>query len=190
MPEDREAESHADGHDRDKLERWRQGLEDDEPGAFPICAIFLVSESDQRAHDSFRKFRDSFESRKARFHHVVIFGQHGVSTTVRALLADLSLPPEHLPCLLMAAGAEAKEAMVFKLPAGNEPEPSNPSESPTREALLGQVESLIDRDTEMDGRAPLGDLANLALGALDGGATRDLGGRTLVQVAASLQTRV
>ncbi len=185
MPEDRETESHADGHDRDKLERWRLGLEQDETGAFPVCAIFLVSENDQRAHDSFREFRDSFESRKAGFHHVVIFGQHGVSTTVRALLADLSLPPEHLPCLVLAAGAEAKEAMVFKLPAGNEPEPSNSGETPTPEALLGQVESLIDRDKERDGRAPLGDLRDL-----DGGVTRDLGGKSLVQVAASLQTRV
>ncbi len=187
MPEDRDSESHADGHDRDKLERWRLGLEQDEPGAFPICAIFLVSEIDQRAHDSFRKFRDSFESRKAGFHHVVIFGQHGVSTTVRALLADLSLPPEHLPCLVMAAGSEAKEAVAFTLPAGNEPAPSNPSEAPTPEALLLQVESLIDSNKERDGKAALGDLGDL--GDLDGGITRDLGGITLVQVAASLQTR-
>ena len=166
-------ESHADSHDRDKLDRWRHGLGQDEPGSFPVCAIFLVSENDQNAHDAFRNFRDSFESRNAGFHHLVIFGQHGVSTTVRALLADLGLPPDHLPCLLMATGAEVEELAVFQLPSGNG------DEDPTPETLLGQVESVIDGGEE-----------KLRLGDVTGGITRDLGGRTLAQLADSLAARI
>ena len=172
-------ESHADNHDRDKLDRWRQGLEQDEPGSFPVCAVFLVSENDRNAHDSFRKFRDSFETRNAGFHHVVIFGQHGVSTTVRALLAELGLPPDHLPCLVVAAGAEGKEAAVFQLPSGNQPAESIQNEAPTPETLLKQVESVIDGGD----RKP-------RLGGMAGGVTRDLGGRTLAQLADSLAAQV
>ena len=183
MPDSHEHETHADGHDRDKLERWRRGLDQDQPGSFPVCAVFLVSESDQEAHDSFRRFRDSFESRDAGFHHLVIFGQHGVSTTVRALLTELSLTPGHLPYLVITSGAEAKQATVFPLPPGNRPEspPEAPvtSEAPSAETLLGQVESAIDGS---DGK--------LGLGEISGGITRGLGGRTLTQVAASLLAKV
>ena len=166
-------ESHADSHDRDKLDRWSQGLEQDGAGSFPVCAVFLVSEHDRNAHDAFRKFRDSFEGRNAGFHHLVIFGQHGVSTTVRALLAELGLPGDHLPCLLMATGAEGKEFAVFQLPSGNG------DEDQTLEKLLGQVESVIDGG---EGKLRLGDVA--------GGINRDMGGRTLAQVAASLLARI
>ena len=180
-------ESHADSHDRDKLDRWRQGLEQDEPGSFPVRAIFLVSEKDQYAHDSFRKFRDSFETRNAGFHHLVIFGQHGVSSTVRSLLTELGLPSDNLPCLVMAPLAGGKEVTVFQLPSGNEleasPEASGvasiESEAPTPETLLRQVESVID---ESAGKLRLGDMS--------GGVTRDLGGRTLAQVAASLAVQI
>ena len=176
-------ESHADSHDRDKLDRWRQGLEQDEPGSFPVCAVFLVSEIDQNAHDFFRKFRDSFERKNAGFHHLVIFGQHGVSTTVRALLAELGLPAGHLPCLLMASGAQGEEVAVFQLPSGNgpevSPEASIQNEAPTPETLLAQVESVID-----------GGAGKLRLVDVPGGITRDLGGRTLAQLADALAAQI
>ena len=182
MGEPHENESHADSHDRDKLERWRAGLEQDALGAFPICAVFLVSESDQNAHDSFRRFRDSFESRNAGFHHLVIFGQHGVSSAVRALLAELSLSSDHLPCLVMVAGAEGKEALVFQLPSGNESngliETPAGNETPALETLLVQVESLID-----------GSEATFGLADLAGGVTHGLGGRTLAAMVSSLSAK-
>ena len=166
------AESHADNHDRDKLDRWRQGLEQDEPGSFPVCAIFLVSESDHNAHDSFREFRDSFESRNAGFHHLVIFGQHGVSTTVRALLTELNLPPDHLPCLVMAARTAPEEVTVIQLPPGNR------NESGMIETLLKRVESVIDGE------------GNLGLEDLAGRIGRNLEGRTLAQVASTLLSQI
>ena len=179
MPESPEPESHADSHDRDKLDRWRQGLEQDHASSFPVCAIFLVSEKDQYAHDSFRRFRDSFERRNAGFHHLVIFGQHGVSTTVRALLAKLSLAPDQLPCLMMTAGGEGKEAAVFPLPPGEEPTASAAGEIPSPETVLRQVETVIDNG---EGMRKLGDIP--------GGTSRGLDGRTLAQVAATLLTQV
>lgn len=172
-------ESHADSHDRDKLDRWRQGLEQDEPGSFPVCAVFLVSEKDQNAHDIFRKFRDSFETRNAGFHHLVIFGQHGVSTTVGALLAELNLPLGHLPCLVMAPLAGGEGVKVFQLPSGKGPETSIGNDAPTPETLLRQVESVIDGS---EGKLRLEDMA--------GGITRDLGGLTLAKLAASLLAQV
>ena len=165
-------ESHADSHDRDKLDRWRQGLAQDKPGSFPVCAIFLVSENDQNAHDSFRKFRDSFESRNAGFHHLVIFGQHGVSSTVRALLAELCLPPDHLPCLVMAPMAGGEEVTVFQLPQ------LDPNESGIIGPLLGQVQSAIDGD------------GNLRLEEVVGGKRRNLEGRSLAQLAATLLSQI
>ena len=73
--------SHADNHDLDKLARWYRGLSSGESGQFPVYAVFLVTSSDSAAHDIFRRFRSSFEAHGAGFDHLVIFGQHGVSST-------------------------------------------------------------------------------------------------------------
>lgn len=171
MPESQGQESHADSHDRDKLDRWRQGLEQDEPGSFPVCAVFLVSENDGNAHDAFRRFRDSFETRNSGFHHVVIFGQHGVSTTVRGLLAEFALPPDCLPCLAMTLDEKPQEVVVVRLPAGTG------EETGLVGPLLGQVETVI------------GGKGDLQLADIAGGISRDLQGRSLAQVAAALLAR-
>ena len=109
--------SHADTHDLDKLRRWQKDLEatpDDAPAVF---AIFLVSEADTAAHDVFRAFRASFEERKAGFAHLVIFGQHGVSTTVRALQGNLGLAEDGLPTLVLFGGGADDGPEFVRLPA-------------------------------------------------------------------------
>ena len=113
--------SHADIHDLDKLDRWQKDLAVAAPDAPPVFAIFLVSESDKTAHDIFRAFRSSFESRNAGFAHLVIFGQHGVSDTVHRLLAELNLPPDSRPTLALFTGSAEAPATIIPLPVGNPP---------------------------------------------------------------------
>ena len=120
MSDSDRSQSRVDTHDREKLGKWSEGLEGDQQGSFPVCAIFLVSESDQFAHDSFREFRGSFESRNSEFHHVVIFGQHGLSTTVKGFLSELDLSSNRLPFLLIVAGGAGKCGFIFELSLDND----------------------------------------------------------------------
>ena len=96
--------NHADSHDRDKLSRWSEGLAGGDPGEFPAYAVFLVTSEDRYAHDVFREFRSSFEKLEAQFEHLVIFGQHGVSSTVLSLLDELGHSLESLPMLALFSG--------------------------------------------------------------------------------------
>jgi hypothetical protein len=110
--------SHADRHDLDKLGRWHQELTKGSPGSFPIFAIFLVSADDRAAHDIFRKFRSSFEARNAGFENLVIFGQHGISTTTQSLLAEFGLSQNSLPALALVARADTSSVYTLSLPSG------------------------------------------------------------------------
>ena len=124
--------SHADNHDRDKLRRWQSDLAAVAPDAPAVYAIFLVSEADKAAHDIFRTFRTSFEERfedrEAGFAHLVIFGQHGISATLRRIQAELDLLPEELPTLALFGGdaedAEYITADVISLPRGGVAHPT------------------------------------------------------------------
>ena len=146
------AATRADSHDLDKLDRWRQGLEALEAAGqstFPVCAIFLVSEADRQSHDIFRKYRGSFEERNAGFHHLVIFGQHGISTTVTGFLAQINLAVESLPCLALASGPGAREVHLYKLPPGGHPGPAPALEREHNlnepwQMVLDQVEAAVD----------------------------------------------
>ena len=119
--------SHADTHDWDKLARWQKDLEAAEPDGPAVYAVFLVSEKDTIAHDVFRSLRASFEERGAGFAHLVIFGQHGVSATARALQGELGLAGEGLPALALFGGdAEDGEYITMDLVSlapGSETEP-------------------------------------------------------------------
>ena len=123
MPENGEQQvSHADRHDLDKLARWKSGLEGaDGSGSppFPVCAIFLVGPEDRAAHDIFRRYRSEFEELGGGFHHLVIFGQHGVSTTRTAFLQHLELDPRCVPTLVLAP-MNAGSGVVYsiELPGG------------------------------------------------------------------------
>ena len=109
MTTDRQEQlSHADRHDLDKLVRWKAGLDapdilssskDGAAARFPVCAVFLVSPEDRAAHDIFRRYRSAFEELGGGFHHLVIFGQHGISTTLTAFLAELGMEPGSVPLL-------------------------------------------------------------------------------------------
>jgi hypothetical protein len=107
--------SRADTHDLDKLSRWYDGLVSGDAGSFPVYAIFLVSPEDREAHDIFRRFRSSFEARAAPFHNLVIFGQHGVSSTVLSLLPCLGLGAGHLPLLALLDGLSSDKVYSLGL---------------------------------------------------------------------------
>lgn len=107
--------SHADSHDLDKLRRWNDGLVGEQPGEFPIHVLFLVSDEAKSAHDVFRAFRGRFESSGAQFHHIAIFGMHGVTSTVRGLASGLGIDQSTVPALVMFKSFEDREANVVSL---------------------------------------------------------------------------
>ena len=117
--------SHADRHDLDKLARWKAGLDaaaDDGAASFPVCAVFLVSPEDRASHDIFRRYRSAFEELGGGFHHLVIFGQHGVSTTQVAFLAEVGMGQASVPLLAIAPiagnGDEDGSVHCLELPKG------------------------------------------------------------------------
>ena len=118
--------SHADRHDLDKLARWKAGLDsaaDKDEAGFPACAIFLVSPEDRASHDIFRHYRSAFEDLGGGFHHLVIFGQHGVSTTQVAFLSELGMEQQSVPLLALAPMSDATEetgsVYCLELPKGD-----------------------------------------------------------------------
>ena len=111
--------SHADNHDRDKLSRWRGDLTSGDDSTFPVYAVFLVTPEDRPAHDIFRAYRGSFEERGAGFQHLMIFGQHGVSTTVKGLLAELGLELDSLPLLGLFPGLPSDAIHTIGLRQGD-----------------------------------------------------------------------
>ena len=122
------AQSHADSHDLDKLARWSQDLNGEQPEHFPAYAAFLVRPEDRCAHDLFREFRSSFQKAGAEFQHLVIFGQHGVSRTALELLDSLGLPRESLPLLVLFSRPAEKEFYWGQLTNGGPTEaPAGPS---------------------------------------------------------------
>ena len=168
------SESHADSHDLDKLSRWHNDLITEPPGVFPIYAVFLVSGEDRDAHDVFRAFRTSFEEHGGGFQHLVIFGQHGVSGTVRDLLPRLGLSPGAIPSLALFTQRDAISVHVLHLAQGD-PNPSRSEESqPWREVLsrveeaadshqgqleLSSIQGMVERDTSKGSMVELvGDL--------------------------------
>ena len=116
--------SRADRHDRDKLARWHQDLADEGDNPFPVFGLFLVTSEDQDAHGVFRQFRASFEARGAEFEHLVILGQHGVSSTVEGLLSRLGLSRTALPLLALFPGPSAEELHTLPLTGGPAPDRS------------------------------------------------------------------
>lgn len=195
--------SHADNHDRDKLARWYRDLASS-PGPlsishgegvsrlvemgvrpqFPVYAIFLVSANDRTAHDIFRQFRSSFEARAARFEHLVIFGQHGVSSTVQGLLAEFgwfaggsgSKPAPTIPVLVLAGGPSATTIHALPLPVGSRGDQRVVSTSVEHwQDVLAYVEGAADDAKETVDLASLPELT-----------AHQLGGRSLVELVGRL----
>ena len=164
--------SHADNHDRDKLSRWRGDLTSGDDSTFPVYAVFLVTPEDRPAHDIFRAYRGSFEERGAGFQHLMIFGQHGVSTTVKGLLAELGLGLDSLPLLGLFPGPPSDAIHTIGLRQGD----YRPGESGDSKALdgpwmdvLGFLEQAAEEAADGGGEAlnlnREGNLKPLSLGA-------------------------
>jgi hypothetical protein len=137
--------SHAENHDRDKLGRWHKDLVSGEPGKFPAYAVFLVSREDRAAHDVFRAFRSSFEARGAGFEHLVIFGQHGVSSALMGLLSQFGLSDEEVPTLALFSSPQAEAVHTVALSPGEPDETTEASAPPDAwQAILEQVERTAD----------------------------------------------
>ena len=132
--------SRADAHDADKLRRWRTDLSGSPSPAFPVYAMFLVSERDKAAHDAFRTFRSSFEEKGAGFGNLVIFGQHGVSGAVHVMLEQLGLASDALPLLVLWQGPEFPRVCHLPLPAGEAGQ--DPRNLPDPSDLLARLERL------------------------------------------------
>ena len=116
-------ESQADRHDLDKLSRWHRDLTayatSEAQGRSPVFALFLVTSEDLDAHAVFRQFRSSFEQRGAGFEHLIIFGQHGMSSTVLRLMIELDLPQEKLPIMGMFSGSSTATIHILSLSKGS-----------------------------------------------------------------------
>ncbi len=145
--------SRADAHDADKLRRWRTDLSDSPSQTFPVYAMFLVSERDRAAHDVFRSFRSSFEDRGAGFGNLVIFGQHGVSSTVHLMLQKLGLASDAIPLLVLWQSSEFPQVCHLPLPAGETGQDSRDLPNPSD--LLGRVEQLV---SGLDNQSPTSDI--------------------------------
>ncbi len=169
--------SHAERHDREKLVRWHRDLSfAASPGAppkpgerFPVYAVFLVSAEDRAAHDIFHEFRNSFEGRAVGFEHLVIFGQHGVSSTVLGLLSQFQLPRETTPTLVLFADPAVTTVSTLSLPAGID------ADNGLWRQVLAQIEAAADQGPGF-----------LKLASLPGFTMRPLGGGRLLQHVSSL----
>ena len=106
-----------DSHDLDKLTKWHEGLISESGSRFPVCAVFLVSGEDNRAHDIFRVYRTAFEELGAGFHDLVIFGQHGMSSACAALIPGLGLSGLQTPSLVLISGDDCRVFHTTGLPA-------------------------------------------------------------------------
>ena len=139
--------SRADNHDRDKLMRWRDDLSQDAGRNFPVHAVFLVSAEDRTAHDVFRSYRSSFETRNAGFRHLTIFGQHGVSSAVRWLLREFGLPDDGFPALALLVGEDGDSVFTLPLPTGDSSPALDPDNDQPWQQALAAVEAAADVDS-------------------------------------------
>ena len=108
--------SRADTHDLDKLNRWYGALSASQTGEFPVHALFLVTAADKYSHDIFRNFRSGFETLGGQFHHLMIFGQHGPSTTVTEFLAEFGIPGNSLSVLMLFIETSSDTVYALSLP--------------------------------------------------------------------------
>ena len=102
-----------DAHDLGKLTKWLNALASVSNDHFPVCALFLASGNDQRAHNIFRVYRTAFEEYGAGFHNLVIFGQHGVSRTCSEIIRGLGLSYVQIPSLVLITNDMKINGMVF-----------------------------------------------------------------------------
>jgi hypothetical protein len=159
----------ADQHDLDKLARWRRDLSDGDSDRFPVYCVFLVSPEDRASHDVFRRFRSSFEERAAGYQHLMIFGQHGISSTLRALLPEFGLTLQQVPTLALLTTPSVSTVHTMALARGTKH--GQEEEEEPWQTVLSLVEGVADRgETAVE----LASMADLIPNPLDHGALPEL----------------
>ena len=170
--------NHADSHDLDKLARWREGFAEAEESGFPVYAVFLVTGEHRESHDIFRRYRTDFEALGAGFSNLVIFGQHGTSTTATSLLAELGLPAEKMPVLALSASTASDSMFTIELPKGELPKGTVaglPDDSGPWGQTLARIGDAAQRGTGLD----WGGLKELVPLTLGGGSLAEVVERAL-----------
>ena len=154
----------ADQHDLDKLARWHEDLSGGDTDQFPVYCVFLVSPDDLASHQVFRRFRSSFEDRAAGFQHLVIFGQHGISATLKALLAEFGLTLEQVPALALLTTPAVSTVHTIALAPGDEAGEVVGYEP--WQSVLSLVEGVVDRGEKAVGMASMAEVNSRPLGGV------------------------
>ena len=173
-----ETEQTPDSHDFGKLARWYEGLVSSTENSFPVCALVLASEEDRQAHDVFRAYRSAFEEMGAGFHDLVIFGQHGTSTTCTALISALRLSGLRTPLLALICRGKQRGLHATRLPEGKLLDGREDEDNvgvPWRQALE-IIRQTVAEDSE------------LTLDGLDGLKWVDYSGERLVEIIGKVKS--
>ena len=174
------ADETPDSHDLGKLTRWHEGLNSETGQGFPVCALFLASGEDTRAHDIFRVYRSAFETLGAGFHDLVIFGQHGMSTTCAALIPGLGLSGLATPSIVLVSDTDGLVFHSTSLPAGSLGQGQTEKDGagvPWREAL-----SVIEQSVK--------DSVAASLESVEGFEQTDVSGETLAEAVGRVKLKV
>ncbi len=173
-----------DSHDLDKLTRWHEGLTSQTGEGFPVCALFLVSLEDVRAHDIFRVYRTAVEELGAGFNDLVIFGQHGVSNTSAALVSGLGLSGLQIPSLALITTGAPPGCHSAALPAGALPKGESEQEEAGKEEQAPWKKALESiRDAVRAG-------TSLSLDGVTGLERRDFSSGTLAESVGRVKQQV
>ena len=177
---------HYDEHDHDKLMRWRADLVASpiDPEGFPAMTLFLVKPQATGAHEIFRRYRTEFEKRDASFAHLVVFGMHGVSATVRGLLDQAGLSQDDLPLMMLAPSADPCAVTAVRLPPGESIEGADDPNGGGTCDYLAAWQDVLDRISITRPGRPLR-LMGVQGQKLDGLDMRELAGAALEDAAAA-----
>ena len=175
---------HYDEHDHDKLVRWQADLQASPiaPDGFPAMALFLVKPQATGAHEIFRRYRTEFEKRDASFAHLVVFGMHGISTTVRGLLDQADLSESDLPVVMVAPAVDPGEVTAVRLPSGESIEGADDPNGGGTCDYLAAWQDVLDRVSITRSGRPLR-LMGVQGQKLDGIDLRELAGAALEAVS-------
>ena len=175
---------HYDEHDHDKMVRWQADLDTTpiDPEGFPAMALFLVKPQATGSHEIFRRYRTEFENREASFAHLVVFGMHGISTTVKTLLERVGLPESDLPVMVIAPAADPAAITAVRLPSGESIEGADDPNGGGTCDYLAAWQDVLDRISITKAGRPLR-LMGVQGQKLAGVDLRELAGAALAKAA-------
>ena len=111
------------------------------------------------------------------FQHLVIFGQHGISATLRALLAEFGLTLEQVPTLVMVEAPAVSTVHTMALAQGDEA--GKVVEREPWQTVLSLVEGAVERGEKA-----------VELASMDEVNSRTLGNGPLPEVVARVLARL